>query len=54
MTVQNITLQRVKPQRTCLEKGANGATEVFYLQNGIFRFNSRWIQRGFGKIECRY
>ena len=29
----------------------NSANDVFYLQNGIYRFNGKWKQRGFGKLE---
>jgi len=29
----------------------NTAKDVFYLQNGIYGFNGKWKQRGFGKIE---
>jgi hypothetical protein len=28
----------------------NSANDVFYLQNGIYRFNGLWSQRGLGKI----
>lgn len=30
---------------------ADSATDVYYLQNGIYRFNGKWKQRGFGKLE---
>jgi hypothetical protein len=29
----------------------NTANDVFYLQNGIYRFNGKWKQRGFGKLD---
>lgn len=29
----------------------NVASYVFYLQNGIYRFNGKWKQRGFGKLK---
>jgi hypothetical protein len=29
----------------------NSANDVFYLQNGIYPFNGKWKQRGFGKLE---
>ena len=29
----------------------NTADDVFYLQNGIYRFNGKWKQGGFGKPE---
>jgi len=25
--------------------------DVYYLQNGIYRFNGKWKQRGFGKLK---
>jgi hypothetical protein len=30
---------------------ADFATDVYYLQNGIYRFNGKWKQRGFGKLD---
>jgi hypothetical protein len=32
---------------------ADSATDVYYLQNGIYRFNGKWKQRGFGKLESK-
>lgn len=32
---------------------ADFATDVYYLQNGIYRFNGKWKQRGFGKLESK-
>lgn len=32
------------------EKSAN---DVFYLQNGFYRFNGKWKQRGLGKLESK-
>ena len=29
----------------------NTGNDVFYLQNGIYRFNSNWKRRGWGKLE---
>jgi len=29
----------------------NYASDVFYLQNGIYRFNGKWKQRGLGRIQ---
>lgn len=31
----------------------NFANDVFYLQNGIYRFNGKWKQRGLGKLGTR-
>jgi hypothetical protein len=30
---------------------ADYADDVYYLQNGIYRFNGKWKQRGFGKLK---
>ena len=29
------------------------ADDVFYLQNGFYRFNGKWKQRGFGNLGKR-
>jgi len=29
----------------------NSGNDVFYLQNGINRFNGKWKQRGLGKLQ---
>ena len=31
----------------------DSASDVYYLQNGIYRFNGKWKQRGFGKLETK-
>lgn len=31
----------------------NSAYDVFYLQNGFYRFNGKWKQRGFGKLGSK-
>src|SRR3989441_1510673 len=31
----------------------NTASDVFYLQNGFYRFNGKWKQRGFGRLRSR-
>jgi len=31
----------------------NSASDVFYLQNGIYRFNGKWKQRGLGKLGIK-
>lgn len=31
----------------------NHGLDVFYLQNGFYRFNGKWKQRGFGKLGSR-
>lgn len=31
----------------------NTASDVFYLQNGFYRFNGKWKQRGFGKLGSK-
>lgn len=31
----------------------DSANDVFYLQNGFYRFNGKWKQRGFGKLKGR-
>lgn len=31
----------------------NSADDVFYLQNGFYRFNGKWKQRGFGKLGSK-
>lgn len=31
----------------------NTANDVFYLQNGFYRFNGKWKQRGFGKLSSK-
>ncbi|MGI0062749.1 MAG: hypothetical protein ACREBA_09895 [Nitrosotalea sp.] len=29
----------------------NSANDIFVLQNGFYRFNGKWEQRGFGKLS---
>src|SRR2546428_741784 len=31
----------------------NTASDVFYLQNGFYRFNGKWKQRGFGRLGSK-
>src|SRR3989441_4606666 len=31
----------------------NSASDVFYLQNGFYRFNGKWKQRGFGRLGSK-
>lgn len=31
----------------------NEASDVFYLQNGFYRFNGKWKQRGLGKLGSK-
>ena len=31
----------------------DSARDVFYLQNGIYRFNDKWKQRGLGKLGSK-
>ncbi|HKU50546.1 MAG TPA: hypothetical protein VJP79_11385 [Nitrososphaera sp.] len=31
----------------------NSAIDVYYLQNGIYRFNGTWNQRGFGRLKSK-
>ena len=31
----------------------NSAKDVFYLQNGFYRFNGKWKQRGLGKLGTK-
>lgn len=30
---------------------SNSGSDVYYLQNGIYRFNGKWKQRGFGRLK---
>ena len=32
---------------------ADHASNVYYLQNGFYRFNDKWKQRGFGKLKSK-
>ena len=49
-TTRKINLKSAKLGEFSLENEAN---DVFFLQNGFYRFNGKWKQRGLGKLGTR-
>ena len=47
-TTKNLGINSSKLGEFSFEKSAN---DVFYLQNGFYRFDDSWKQRGFGKLN---
>ena len=49
-TTRKINLKSVKLGEFSLENNAN---DVFFLQNGFYRFDGKWKQRGLGRLGTR-
>jgi hypothetical protein len=47
-TTKKLDIDSTKLGEFSFEGSAN---DVFYLQNGFYRFNGKWKQRGFGKLK---